>query len=151
MPDKHSDIAARAIESLSVAVAVARAGDRERAREMCAAVLFSVQPILGRHKPLLRVLMHALLTAHGFKLLSRLVQAMSGRRLHVMLTADGCGGVRLPVCYEESRDVNCTIDARWLACLDEDDPYLRRWCASLAAGRSAPANRRVPVNAKEPV
>ena len=149
MPAKHFDTAARAMESLGVAVAVARSGDRERAREMCAAVLFSVQPILGRNRQLLSALLYALLTAHGFKLLSRLVQAMSGRRLHVVLTADGGRAVRPPVCYEESRDVNCTIDAGWLVRLDADDPYLRRWSAALAVGRSVPANRRAPVSARE--
>jgi hypothetical protein len=127
-----------ATSTLMAAIAVASAGDRQGARELCAATLFEMQPLLPRNRELLRSLLHALVVSHGFKLLSRLVMALTGRRLRILLLANPEGAIGPPRCQEEMTDTICPIDPRWLVRLTADDPFLRRWCEALMAGLSIP-------------
>ncbi|MEJ0016896.1 MAG: hypothetical protein WDN25_10045 [Acetobacteraceae bacterium] len=142
MPDLPPDEPARSIVARSIlaaAVTIARAGDPQTGRERCATVMFELLPVLARRQDLLVPLLHTLLVCHGFRLAARLVMAMSGRRLRIMLRADAEGPVGPPHCQEEPWEVICPIDPRWLERLRVDDPYLRRWGEALAAGRGLPA------------
>lgn len=143
-----------AMATLTQAIACARAGDHQRGRELCASVLFEIQPMLARRKALLRATVHALLISQGFKLLTRVVVALSGQRIRVVLKLDGGGQVMPPHCHDEAQETIYTIDPRWLARLGEEDPFLRGWCDALAGGQASYGGRTVPSRARlspEPV
>src|SRR5690348_8094404 len=74
-----------ALATFEQAVAAARAGDHQYARELWASVLVHSQPILAHHKSLLRSAVCALLMSHGFNLLTRITVALSGERVRVAL------------------------------------------------------------------
>jgi hypothetical protein len=134
-------MAQSAMSALRTAMDLALCGDREHARELCATVIFEVQPIIARREDLRRAVVHALLVVHAFKLLSRLFRALSGRGLHIVLRPDQHGSIASPSCYEEPRDINCTFDPRWVARLSAEDPFVDRLCGMLVAG---PAGRPDP-------
>jgi hypothetical protein len=140
--DLLDQMAQSAMSTLRRALAAAHAGHRERARELCAAVLFEVQPMIAHREELRRALLHALLVAHGFRLLSRLFRALSGRHLTIVLLPDRDGPLAPPSCYEEARDITCTLDPRWIERVSAEDPLLRHWCAMLTAGPVGPPNAR---------
>ncbi|MGA3397973.1 MAG: hypothetical protein ABSC95_02035 [Acetobacteraceae bacterium] len=123
--------AARA--ALDAAAALARTGDRQRAREHCAAVIFEAQPLIAAQAELLRAALYALLTAHGFRLLSRLVLAMSGTTLQVEVLPACAGPIAPPRQREEPGRTIYTLDPRWLDRLSPDDMFLRHWCDALVA------------------
>ena len=141
--------AARA--TLRAAVASARAGDRQRARELCAAVVFESQPLIAARADLLRAAFHALLVARGFKLLSRLALAISGRGIQLIELSDRAGPVAPPRRREEAGCAIYTLDPRWLDRLSPNDMFLRLWCDTLVAQRhtiaapvaAAPVPRRL--------
>ena len=87
-PGSEEAMAAAARAALDAAAALARAGDRQRARELCAAVLFEAQPMIAARADLLRATLYALLTAHGFKLLSRVAVGDDRTRRSCGITAD---------------------------------------------------------------
>jgi len=117
--------------TLMTAVALARAGDCRGARHLCASVVLEAQPIIAARKELLAVALHALLVAQGFRLLSRLVMAMSGRSVHVVLLPEDAGQIAPPHVREEPRQTTYVLDPRWLARLAPDDIFLRHWCEAL--------------------
>jgi hypothetical protein len=128
-------MAAAARASLDAAAALARAGDRQRARELCAAVLFEAQPMIAARADLLRATLYALLTAHGFKLLSRVLLAMTGRAVHVALLPMCDGPIAAPLSREEPGRTVYTLDPRWLERLSLDDMLLRHWSDALITRR----------------
>jgi hypothetical protein len=121
--------------TLRRAVGLARAGDCQRARELCAAVVFAIQPLIVAREELLRITLHALLVARGFKQLSRLVASMSGTDVKITLMKSRGGGAA-PTCHTEPRGpIVYNVDPRWLAELSPDDVFLRRWSDALAKRR----------------
>jgi len=128
-----------ALTALSEAAAMARASDRQHARELCSAVLFEMQSSLAHNQVLLRVLLHALLIAHGFRLLSRLVLALAGWNVQFLLLAEQAGKIEPPRWHKGSRAMVCSIDQRWLVRLTANDYFLRCWCAALVAGQGVPS------------
>jgi hypothetical protein len=124
--------------ALTAAVALARAGDCRGARQMCAAVVLDAQPIIAARKELLVVALHALLVAEGFKLLSRVVMAVSGRNVRVTLLPQDAGPIAPPLVREEPWRTTYVLDPRWLARLTPDDMFLRHWCDVLSAREPGP-------------
>ncbi len=133
-PGSELDIEEAARATLSTAVGLARAGDCQRARELCAAVIFEIQPLMAARRDLLRITLYALLVARGFKLLSRFVMAMSGSDMQMALMPSH-GGAAAPPCRVEQRGRTIyAVDPSWLARLSPDDGFLRRWSDALADG-----------------
>lgn len=143
-----------AMATLAQAIACAREGDHQRGRELCASVLFEIQPLLARRKALLRATVLALLVSQGFKLLTRVVVALSGQRIRVVLTLDSSRQAMAPRCREEPQEIIYTVDPRWLTRLTDEDPFLRGWCDTLASGQASYGGRTMPSRARlspEPV
>jgi hypothetical protein len=122
------------LATLQTAVAMARSGARQRARDLCAAVVFQVQPLLPVRPALLMATLHALLLARGFRLLTRVVRAISGHVIEVVLLADNSAAVQPPRMLAGLARSTCALDPRWLARLSPDEPELRRWCDWLFLG-----------------
>jgi hypothetical protein len=128
------DIEETARATLSTAVGLARAGDCQRARELCAAVIFEMQPLMAARRDLLCITLYALLVARGFKLLSRFVRAMSGSDIQMVLLP-GVGGTAAPQCRGEQQGRTIYgVDPGWLARLSPEDGFLQRWSDALADG-----------------
>ncbi|HVC63527.1 MAG TPA: hypothetical protein VND19_24575 [Acetobacteraceae bacterium] len=136
-----------AVAALDDAAALARAGDCQRARELCAAVVFEMQPIIAAHAELLRAALHALLTVRGFRLLSRMVTAISGRSVHVVMLP-GAGPIAPPRRREEAGRTIYILDPRWLDRLSRDDMYVRHWCNALITQRHGHPNRSATAHAR---
>jgi hypothetical protein len=139
--------AERAIASLKLAATVARGGDHHGARELCAAVLFEILPLVRHNRELLRWLLHALLLAQGFRLLSHVGAALGGRRICFVLLPDAGGEVTPPRCEESEYEVVYTVDPRWLAQLAAVDPFVLALCEGLATGGARYQGRRSRVAA----
>jgi hypothetical protein len=133
---KHPEdlVAEAAISVLRTAAALARSGDRAQARELSVSVLFEVQPIIRSHPELMRALLYALLMGHGFKLISRLCQALGVRPIHVELLRGQNGQIVPPCCYDDTEYTTCKIDSRWMTTLAADDVLISRWCEALISG-----------------
>jgi hypothetical protein len=143
-----------AIATLTQAIAYARAGDHQHGRELCASVLFAIQPMLARRKALLRATVRALLVSQGFRLLTRVVVALSGQSIRIVLKLDSSGQVTPPRCHDEAQETIYTIDPRWLVKLTDEDAFLRGWCDALARGQAKYGGRTIPSRARlspEPV
>ena len=108
---------------------------------MCAAVLFDAQPMIAARADLLRWTCHALLLAHGLRLLSRLVLAMSGRCVKLALLPQSAGPVAAPQMREEPGAAVCALDARWIDRLSPDDVLLQHWWDALTARRHSNPKR----------
>jgi hypothetical protein len=124
--------------ALTTAVALARAGDCRGARQVCAAVVLDAQPLIAARKELLAVTLHALLVAEGFKLLSSVVMAVSGRSVRVILLPEDAGPIAPPLVREEPWRTTYVLDSRWLALLAPDDIFLRHWCDALTPREPGP-------------
>ena len=134
MPDAESACHVAALETLSAAVDLAQAGNCQRARELCAAVVFELQPLIAASEEFLRITLHALLVARGFKLLSRLVMALSGSDVQVTLMPDH-EGYGAPPRREVTRGrTTYFLDTKWLARLSPNDVFLQSWSDALAGG-----------------
>jgi hypothetical protein len=146
---------AGAVEAaLTTAVALARAGDCRGARQVCAAVVLEAQPLIAARKELLAAALHALLVAEGFKLLSRVVMAVSGRSVRLVLLPEDAGPIAPPLVREEPWRTTYVLDPRWLARLAPDDMFLRHWCDALSAreaGRAVVAEPEPVLRHLEPV
>ena len=136
-PSSDEAMARAAQDGLEMAVALARAGDSQRARKICASVFFEAQPTIATREDLLRATMYALLLAGGFKLLGRVIMAVSGRYVQVVVLPQGSEPVMPPRTWQETRRTICALDPRWLARLSHDDVSLRRWCETLIAQRDS--------------
>lgn len=137
-----------AMATLRRAIAAARAGDHQYGRELCASVLFDMQPVLARHSPLLRTAVCALLMSQGFKLLTRVAVALSGRRIRVVLWLGGADRAALPRFQDEAEETILTVDPRWLAQLSVEDPFLQNWCDSLTTGQPHHRDAPTPIRAR---
>jgi len=137
-----------AMATLRRAIAAARAGDHQLGRELCASVLFEIQPMLARHRALLRTAVCALLMSQGFKLLTRVAVALSGRRIRIVLSLDGPGRVAPPRCQDEAEETILTVDPRWLSQLSVDNAFLQGWCDSLATGKASHSGRPIVYRAR---
>jgi len=137
-----------AVAALNAASALACAGDRQRARELCAAIVFETQPLIAVRAELLRAALRALLMAHGFKLLSRVVMAISGRSVEMVVLPERAGPIAPPRRREEPGCTIYTLDPRWLDRLSPDDLFLRQWGNALVARRHRPAD--LPGTASAP-
>ena len=142
MPDADLASQSAALETLRAAVDLAQAGNCQRARELCAAAIFEIQPLIAASKELMRATLHALLLARGFKLLSRLVMAVSGLDVQVTLVPDHEGYVAPPRRGEKAGRTIYFLDPKWLARLSPNDVFLQSW-ADVLAGRG-------PHSAAEP-
>src|SRR5450755_2767673 len=74
-----------ALEAFDDAVAMAREGNFQSARQLCVVVVFLIQPSIASRPALLKATLHALLVTHAFSLLSRLLMAVGGRRVDVTM------------------------------------------------------------------
>jgi hypothetical protein len=128
------DIEESATATLSTAVGLARAGDCQRARELCASVIFEIQPLMAARRDLLRITLYALLVARGFKLLSRFVRAMSGSDIQMVLLPGGVGTAAPQFRGEQQGRTIYAVDPGWLARLSPEDDFLQRWTDALADG-----------------
>lgn len=136
-PSAEESQAASALATLRSAASLARAKDFLSAREICAAVVLEAQPLLATRKELLLAAIHAMLLAHGFKLLARVAAAIAGRRIQMVLLPDSVGQIASPHIQEEPQRTVYFLDPRWIEQLSGDDVFLRRLCDSLiAAGQS---------------
>jgi hypothetical protein len=135
MPDSELADQAAALETLRTAVDLAEAGNYQRARELCAAVIFDIQPLIAASRELLRITLHALLLARGFKLLSRLVMAVSGSDVQVTLAPDQKGYAAPPRRGETAGRTVYFLDPNWLARLSPNDLFLQSWSDALAGRR----------------
>lgn len=120
--------------ALASAVRLAQTGDCQRARELCATVVFANQPLFAARKDLLCMTLHALFVARGFKLLSRFIMAMSGADAEILLLSDCEREAVLPRCDEQPGQTIYTVGPLWLAQLSPDDTFLQRWSDALAEG-----------------
>ena len=140
-----------ALAALNAALAVARDGNYLAARRICAAVVFHAQPLIAARPALLRATLHALLVAHGFRLLSRVVLAVTGIHVDVTLLPECGGEVEKPRRHDEPRRIALLVDPRWLDALSPDDWFLANWCDELTAtdpggiavGRPTPGPRQL--------
>jgi hypothetical protein len=131
---REDDIEEGVRATLSDAVRLARAGDCQQARELCAIVIFQVQPLMTARKDLIRITLHALFVARGFNLLSRFVMAMSGADVQIkLLPLHGRTAASSHCCEQRGRRIYA-VDPGWLARLSPDDALLRRWGDALAEG-----------------
>jgi hypothetical protein len=112
---------------------LARNGEYQQAREGCAAVVFGLQPLIAARPDLLQATLRVLLLARGFRLLSRLVMAVSGRHVTVLLLPPTAGPVASPQPRETGGQTVYELDPRSLDRLASDDAVLRDWCAMLMA------------------
>lgn len=136
MPDADLVSHAAALETLHTAVNLAQAGNCQKARELCAAAIFEIQPLIAASKELMRITLHALLLARGFKLLSRLVMAVSGLDVQVTLMPDHEGYAAPPRRGQTAGRTTYFFDPNWLARLSPNDQFLQSWSDSLAGRRS---------------
>ncbi len=137
-----------ALATLERAVAAARAGDHQYGRELCASVLFQIQPMLACHKRLLRTAVCALMVSQGFNLLTRLTVALSGERIRFVLWFEGGTPITPPSCQHEAQETIYMVDPRWLAQLSVNDPFLHGWCDALTRGRASNRGRPAAKRAK---
>jgi hypothetical protein len=119
--------------ALDAVVALARTANRQRAREICAAIVFDAQPIIAARTDLLRATVHALLIAQAFRLLSRVVLAISGRTVKVVLLLQCPGPIAPPRSIQEPERTIYAVDPRWVDRLSPNDMFLRHWCDALSA------------------
>jgi hypothetical protein len=122
-----------ALATLAAAVALAKTGDFLSARRLTATVAFHAQPVIASRPALLRAMMHALLVARGFRLLSRVAIAITGNRVDVTLLPECQGAIEPPRRHDDARRIALLVDPRWLDQLSPDDPFLVAWCDSLTA------------------
>jgi hypothetical protein len=142
-PEMGTETAAAA--ALDAAIALARDGNHLAARRICATVFFHTQPSVLARPDLLKATVHALLVTHAFRLLSRLVMSINGRRLDVTLLPERMGEVEEPRIRDEPRRIGMLIDPRWIDHLTPDNGFLTDWCDALSAsmpGRTKSAGRR---------
>ncbi len=147
-PSAEAARAEAAMATLRRAIAAAHAGDHQQGRELCASVLFDIQPMLARHRTLLRTAVCALLMSQGFKLLARVAVALSGQRIRIVLRLDRAGRIAPPRRQDEAHETIFTIDPRWLAQLSVEDPFLQGWCDSLAGGQASYSGRPIAYRAR---
>jgi hypothetical protein len=133
-------IEAAARASLSTAVGLARAGDCQQARELCAAVVAEAQPLMTARKELLCITLHALFISRGFKLLARLVMATSGWNIRLTLLPHRIVAAAPTSSGEQCGRTVYTVDPGWLARLSPDDAFLQRWSEALADGHFGEAD-----------
>jgi hypothetical protein len=133
--------------ALEAAAALARTGDRRRAREVCAAVLFDTLPMIAARAELLRAMLYALLLARGFRLLSRVVLAAGGHNVQVILMPECDGPITPPRRRERPGRTTYVVEPRWLDRLSPDDLFLRDWCDRLIAPRHGAADLPATVPA----
>jgi hypothetical protein len=153
-PSSEDAMAGAVRAALTGAVALARAGDCRGARQVCAAVVLEAQPIIAARKELLAVALHALLVAKGFKLLSSVVRAVSGRSVQVILLPEDAGPIAPPLVREEPWRTTYVLDPRWLARLAPDDMFVQHWCDVLSTretGRAVVAEPEPVLRHLEPV
>ena len=132
-PNSGDAMAGAVRATLTAAVALARAGDCRGARQLCASVVLDAQPMIAARKELLVVALHALLVAQGFRLLSGVVMAVSGRGVQVIVLPEQAGPIAPPHVREEPLRTTYVLDPRWLDRLSPDDVFLRHWCDVLTA------------------
>jgi hypothetical protein len=140
-PSSPDGVQQVALAALDAAVGLARAGDHQAARELCAAVAFQAQPVIAARSDLLRAVCRALLLAQGFRQLSRLLMAVSGRHIQVKLRPPAPGPAAPPIALAESGGTTYLLDPRWIAGLTPDDGFLRQWCDELMRNGAGPSSR----------
>ena len=126
-------------EPFEQAIAAARAGDLRLGRELCSAALLEAQPLLSRCEWHLRNAVIALLVSACFRLLSRLIRALTGKSVCVVLGNSGRASDAPLRFRENTLGKIITVDPRWLIDLSVDGPFLRAWCQELARGEAMPA------------
>lgn len=146
-PSSAEAQAANALATLNSAASLARAKDFLGAREICAAVVLEAQPLLATHKELLLAAVHAMLLAHSFKLLARVVAAITGRRIQMVLLPERTGQIASPDIQADRQRAVCFLDPRWLEQLSEDDIFLRHLCDSLIVSGQSDAKLVGPAPA----
>ena len=132
-PSSEAALLREAARTLAEIADVARRGDYQQARELCAAAVFGLQPLIAARPELLQATLRALLIARGFMLLSRFIMAVSGLRVSVVLLPPTAKPVASPQPREAGGQTVYEMHPRWLDRLTSDDAFLRDWCAILMA------------------
>jgi len=140
-PGSADALADNAYAALDAAAALARNGNHQQAREICAAVIFEAQPIIATRADLLRATLYSLVLARAFGLLSRLVMATRGRSVKLALLPPGTGPITSPHRREEPGRTVYLLDTRWLDRLSPDDMLLQHLCDAHHARRHSQADR----------
>ncbi|MBU6497562.1 MAG: hypothetical protein KGJ41_11535 [Rhodospirillales bacterium] len=111
-------------------------GDLQAARVFCAEAMFRHQPLLAGDPMLLAQLNAALIHARGFQLLGRLIAAIDGRTMRIVLAAEGDAGA--PTTRVDADGiVHVTVTEAMLA----QEAAVARWSEELA-GLIWPASSR---------
>lgn len=137
--DSEGIMEANALVALDSAIRLAQAGDRQGARQLCAAVISKAQPLIAARRELFCATLHALLVAHGFKQLSRLVMAISGRSVQIVVLPEHAG-LAVPPRREGQGYETYALDPNWLTQLSPDDAFLQWWCNALTDRRRSPSD-----------
>jgi hypothetical protein len=133
-PCSETETQAEYLAAFTAAAILARSGDRSRARQLCASVIFEAQPLIATQSTLLRATLHTLLVARGFQLLSRVVNAVSGVAVEVVLLPNNRRQITPPRSHQDERRIRLLMDPRWLDIVTPDDLFLSQWCKALANG-----------------
>ena len=124
--------------ALNSAISCAATGNLRHARELCAAVVLENQPLIAARRDLLHRTFEALIITRGFRLLSRLVMAISGGDVQVTVLPDGGPAVVSPSRSEGNGRITYALDASSWDRLSSDGERVRRWSAELVASTLAP-------------
>lgn len=119
---------------LGEARALAGVGDHRMARVLCAEVVFKYQPRLARDRELLRLTIATMIHARGFQMLGRLLAAVHGWRVRIVL---GEAGAPL-IDHVEAPGVTGFTVSELLYADASRDAVIERWSEELAWGRERP-------------
>jgi hypothetical protein len=130
------DVEAVLLLAFNAAVTLARSGDCQSARQSWAAIILEAQPLIVAREKLLRAMLHALFVVQAFRLLARVVMAVSGTSIvEVTVSTNSTKEIEQPRSDLKSRRIRLFLDSRWLDRLSPDDLFLRDWCDVLFARR----------------
>lgn len=135
MPESERGRQAAAMAALSTVIDLALAGNCQEARELCSTVIFESQPLIAADAELLRITLYALFLCRGFKMLSRLVMAVSGTDVLVKVMPDDEGYGAPPRRTRTAGRVVYFVDAKWLVQLSPNDIFLETWSRALVGER----------------
>jgi hypothetical protein len=118
-------------EWLDLGIALARSGDRQGARRICARLILREQPCLASASELRRDLVYLLLISDGLKLLSRTWSTVSGCRINVSLSSNGLEVTDSSSFVINGRDLTLLMDRWRIYNLQQDDQLFQCFYTAL--------------------
>lgn len=122
------DPAVAAMEGLDAVVNMVHRGNSQAARELCAAIVLKAQPLIAARSDLWQAAVYALLIARAFRLLSRLVMAVTGRPIEIVLLPAHGATLTKPSRNDQRERTIYSVDPRWLEQLTPGDAAFVEWC-----------------------